>query len=194
MGWVSRLLCVAWLVLSASSVAAQSVAPLEADKVEAKKHYQRGVAHYGLNEYKAAVKEFQEAYRLNPDPAILYNLGLAYRLDGDLESALRVYKSFLRTVEPSQRREQVENIVTALEKQLRERPAPTSNAVKSEMPSSPASRNLLVVAAPPPRKKTPVYKKWWLWTTVGVVAAGAGVAIGLTVAGTANHTYPTITY
>jgi len=26
---------------------------------------------------------------------------------------------------------------------------------------------------------TPIYKKWWLWTIVGVVAAGAGVGVGL---------------
>ena len=27
--------------------------------------------------------------------------------------------------------------------------------------------------------ETPIYKKWWLWTIVGVVAAGAGVGVGL---------------
>jgi hypothetical protein len=31
---------------------------------------------------------------------------------------------------------------------------------------------------PPPAKHVPVYKKWWLWTIVGVVAAGA-VAAGV---------------
>ncbi len=28
-------------------------------------------------------------------------------------------------------------------------------------------------------QKRPVYKKWWLWTVVGVVAAGAAVGIGV---------------
>jgi hypothetical protein len=31
---------------------------------------------------------------------------------------------------------------------------------------------------PPPQKRVPVYKRWWLWTIVGVVAAGA-VAAGV---------------
>ena len=34
----------------------------------------------------------------------------------------------------------------------------------------------MVVAAPPPR---PAYKKWWVWTLVGVVVAGAAVGVGL---------------
>ncbi len=35
-------------------------------------------------------------------------------------------------------------------------------------------------AAEAPPQKAPVYKKWWLWTTVGaVVVAGAGVGLGI---------------
>jgi hypothetical protein len=31
-----------------------------------------------------------------------------------------------------------------------------------------------------PEKKVPVYKRWWLWTTVGaVVVAGVGIGLGV---------------
>ena len=33
-----------------------------------------------------------------------------------------------------------------------------------------------------PEAKTPIYKKWWLWTIVGVVVVGAGVGAGVGVA------------
>ncbi len=43
---------------------------------------------------------------------------------------------------------------------------------------------------------TPIYKKWWLWTIVGVVAVGAGVGAGLGVhysnSGDSAPTMPTI--
>ncbi len=42
-----------------------------------------------------------------------------------------------------------------------------------------AGASLVASAAP----KRPLYKRWWLWTTVGVIAAGAiatGLALGLT--------------
>lgn len=34
-------------------------------------------------------------------------------------------------------------------------------------------------AAPPVQQGTPVYKRWWFWTGVGVVAAGAATGIAL---------------
>ena len=42
---------------------------------------------------------------------------------------------------------------------------------------TPGSRAAKVTA--PPTRKTPIYKKWWLWTTIGVVVVGAGLGLGL---------------
>jgi hypothetical protein len=42
------------------------------------------------------------------------------------------------------------------------------------------SPSLALTSAPAAhRDAQPVYKKWWLWTIVGVAVAGAGVGIGL---------------
>jgi tetratricopeptide (TPR) repeat protein len=46
---------------------------------EARQHYQRGTAHYALGEYADAAAEYQEAFRLKQDPALLYNAAQAYR-------------------------------------------------------------------------------------------------------------------
>lgn len=55
-------------------------------------------------------------------------------------------------------------------------PATTSAAAAQGQPTQPAA------AAPrTPQRGVPLYKKWWLWTVVGVVAAGAvaGIAGGI---------------
>ncbi len=73
------------------------------------------------------------------------------------------------------------------------RPAPTPEKAAPERapssapaaapvatPASSAARaDAAVTSAAPPRARTPVYKKWWLWTTVGVVAVGVGVGLGI---------------
>jgi hypothetical protein len=52
------------------------------------------------------------------------------------------------------------------------------------------------VTAPPPeeprsteRSEAPIYKKWWFWTAIGVVAAGA-VGGALLLGGTSNPSCP----
>lgn len=56
--------------------------------------------------------------------------------------------------------------------------APATTAPSAEKPAVETRAEL--TGAPP--AKTPVYKKWWLWTIVGVVVVGAtvGAAVGAT--------------
>lgn len=45
---------------------------------EAGKHFQRGVTMYNEADYRAALVEFQRAYEIAPNPAVLYNIGQTY--------------------------------------------------------------------------------------------------------------------
>jgi len=94
-------------------------------------------------------------------------------------------------------REDVRQLIARLERELTEERAtktapppgvqpPSVAAAKSEpaplATPSPAP-SLTLTATPPPRHETPTYKKWWVWTLVGVAVAGgaaAGLAVGLT--------------
>ena len=55
-------------------------------------------------------------------------------------------------------------------------------------PAQTLAANPVLVAAPTDvavhreLRHTPLYKKWWLWTVVGVVAAGAAIGIGVAIA------------
>ncbi len=79
--------------------------------------------------------------------------------------------------------------VPAQPPRLESKPAPAApppaRQVQKEPPRlAPLPPPVKMVAAAPitqdpaPAKSTPVYKKWWLWTIVGVAVAGAGAGIG----------------
>jgi tetratricopeptide (TPR) repeat protein len=70
---------------------AQDDAPARARELAA-----RAQVHFDLGELDHAIADFREAYRLDPRPGLLYNLGQAYRLDGDFVTAAFMYRSFLR--------------------------------------------------------------------------------------------------
>ena len=63
---------------------------------EARAHYEKGTAAYALGRFADAAAEFEQAFTLKPDPALLYNAAQAYRLAGDRDRALQLYKSYLR--------------------------------------------------------------------------------------------------
>jgi tetratricopeptide (TPR) repeat protein len=154
----------------------------DAQRAEARKDYESGLAHFNLREYKQAAEDFQAAYRLRPDPVFLYNLAQSYRLGNDPEQALYFYRAYLRTSENPQNRAEVEGRIAGLEKLVadkRKLETPPDHALapkeKSLQPQAPA----IVATQPPEPRRTPVYKKWWLWTAVGVVVAGAAVGLGV---------------
>jgi tetratricopeptide (TPR) repeat protein len=55
-------------------------------------------------------------------------------------------------------------------------PATEAKPATTEAATTPAAATTVATEAP---RKTPVYKKWWLWTTVGVVVVGVGLGVGL---------------
>jgi hypothetical protein len=210
------------------------------DTAEARRHFQRGLAHYNLYEYKDAITEFEAAYRLHPDPSILYNLGQSYRLSNQPDEALKFYKTYLREAAAPPNRREVESRIADLEKlvEARQRTATPPDTPLQPRDASMAkieARPRHVEAAPPPhveasppphvelappahdetpplavtapiasapapveRRATPAYKKWWLWTIVGVVVVGAAVGVGVGVSQSSGsrfaNTYPGVSF
>jgi tetratricopeptide (TPR) repeat protein len=159
------------------------------DSESARAHFNRGTKLYDLGRYLEAAKEYEATYELKDDPAILFNIGQAYRLGGNLPDAIRAYKSFLRRVPDSPQRPTVEthirNMQAELDKQRAATPPPaTPPAATVAPPTAQATATAPPATASAPsddRGRTPVYKKWWLWTIVGGVVV-AGVVVGVTVA------------
>jgi tetratricopeptide (TPR) repeat protein len=160
----------------------------------ARAHYEEGTKLYDLGRYADAAHEYEEAFRLHPDPALLFNIGQAYRQAGDDEAALRAYRGFLRRFPEYEKRNEVEGYIKQLQQRLDDkRKAAEEHERQEQQRQEQQQQQLLqqqeqqhvapapapapvVVAAEPPRDHTPVYKKWWLWTIVGVVVVGGGAA------------------
>lgn len=165
----------------------------------ARRHFDKGTKLYDLGKYDEAAVEYEEAYKLKADPALLFNIGQAYRASGKISDALTAYKSYLRKVPDAPNRADVEGHIATLQHTLDEqsRPAPVPLPVPEISPPPAASPGAadLTVSATPPAHRTPVYKKWWLWTAVGGVVV-AGVLTGVLVAtvpknaSSPDNTYP----
>jgi tetratricopeptide (TPR) repeat protein len=163
---------------------------LAGDTESARAHFNRGTKLYDLGRYLEAAKEYETTYELRDDPAILFNIGQAYRLGGNLPDAIRAYKSFLRRVPDSSQRPQVEAHIRAMQETLdRQRaPAPAATPPAATMPSTGPAPTATPSPPPATDRGTPIYKKWWLWTIVGGVVV-AGVVVGVTVGVLASDSF-----
>ena len=143
--------------------------------------FKSGSQHYNLGEFQQALESFRDAYRNYDDPSFLFNIGQCERQLGHKREAVREYRAYLNNApETITNRDAIKQIVTQLEKEI-------ADEATAKMPPPPpplrvaepqSSRATLTASAPPPHEHTPAYKKWWVWTLVGGVAA-AGVATGL---------------
>jgi len=118
--WMLRLSLLT-LVASAAHAANPPTAPaLE----EAKQHADNGLALYKEARYPEAIAELEKAIslsiKLKPEAAgvVNYNLGQAYEKQGDIGSAVKAYKEYLRLVPKATDRAAVQTIIANLETRL----------------------------------------------------------------------------
>jgi tetratricopeptide (TPR) repeat protein len=166
--------------------------PAGADnKDAARAAYQEATREYDLNEFDKALEAFKRAYRNYEEPAFLFNIAQCERQLGKKDEAIKFYRSYLRKMPDAPNRAEVERLIAGLEASIdhdrttTKPPPPPEAPVLTPKPTAPAVVSAPLV--PPPStptvvKSKPAYKKWWLWTVVGVVAAGAaaGIAVGVT--------------
>jgi tetratricopeptide (TPR) repeat protein len=168
------------------------------DEATARSLYQRGMAHFQLEEYEVAIQLWQQAYRLKPSPAFLFNIAQAYRFSS--ERALAFYRKYLFLNPTAPNRAEVEKQIALLsgKAEVKEAPEPAPAitpmptrapvAAPAPVPTKTAEVKLQkeLVAKPPLPKS--VVKKPWFWAGTLVVAAALAVGIGFAVVdGTKSH-------
>ena len=136
--WVGCLVVACWLGSGPRSALADDGA------VAAKELFKKGQAHYALGEYDAAAEAYQSAYKLKPDPALLFNAGQAYRLGGKLDRALTIYRNYLRFYPDVENAETVRGQIAKLEKQIE-----AERAVATAPPAVPSPALEPPAATPP---------------------------------------------
>ena len=178
--------------------------PLWASSDDAKALYDKGTAAFALGNYEEAANDYEAAFKLKPDPALLYNAAQAHRLGGNKQRALQLYQSYLRLygdkglTKRSDLEDRIAELKAAIENDRRvatapptepaplsTRPEPSANEPKTPPPAATTSEpaaSTLTATAPPPAEKKPLVKKAWFWGVVAgavVVAAGVGLGVGL---------------
>lgn len=83
-------------LLSLALVALPAAAQDDPARAEARVHFQRGLELYDDGDLSAALSEFEEAYRISPNPRLLYNLGQVHAELGHAVEAADAYDRFLR--------------------------------------------------------------------------------------------------
>lgn len=103
-------------VALALAIPAAARAQRGADRT-AESAYERGLASLRANRFGDAVLAFEDSYRAAPVPAVLYNLGLAYRGAGRHRAAVDAFTRYLRdegAAVPPARRAAVERAMREL--------------------------------------------------------------------------------
>lgn len=159
------LLCIA-CTLFASSAQAQ-----ESSSEEAMALYERGSEAFNRGEFIESAELLEQAYALEADPTLLYNIARAYESAGDLAQAREAYERYLAEAPPdAELRQRVERRVQIIRSQPR---APQPSPDVPMVPEAPRHRE--VNAAP------------WIIFGIGVATLGAGLAVGILGVDTANR-------
>ncbi|MBI5481328.1 MAG: tetratricopeptide repeat protein [Deltaproteobacteria bacterium] len=138
---------------------------------QARGHFRRGETHFAMGRFVEALKEYQAAYELKPLPGFLFNIGQCHRNLGHFEEAVFSFKRYLRLKPDATNRAAVEELVSDLERQIAAQKATRPPALTG--PTGPTGLG----APPPPPPPRPVYQRWWFWTGIAAVAAGAAVGV-----------------
>jgi tetratricopeptide (TPR) repeat protein len=174
-----------------------------ADEVSsAKAHYLRATSHFAVGEFDDAARDYETAYKLHPDPALLFDAAQAHRLAGHHEKALLLYRSYVRMyptgASANSCKEQIARLTVAISADQKAKSSPPTGTTEPAPPvmEPKAPEPAQAETTPPPqpqpqpqphaappqpavtttaREQRPIHKKWWLWTAVGGAAVAAVV-------------------
>ncbi|HVX96261.1 MAG TPA: tetratricopeptide repeat protein [Polyangia bacterium] len=136
------------------AAAAPARAADESTAAQAREHYQKGTSYYDLGKYTEAIHEFEAAYELKNDPALLYNLAQSNRLAGNPEQALRFYRTYLRYVPKAPNRAEIDDRIKQLETLVNQKNAAQTTPPNQTIP--PGGNAQPPVTTAPPAATTPV--------------------------------------
>ncbi len=200
----SELLLLVLLASGVATGASSSETAARAAALEAKKAFD-------LGDFPKAIERYEAAYQLKAAPGLLFNLGQSHRKAGNLDRASFYFRRYLETNPPTAQAKATEDVIAEVDAALAQQKAEKAaqdkkNAERLELEEqrkhaaaeqlrqlevekarleveNAKGRQLTLEAAlnedaPEP----PVTQRWWFWTAIGVVVAGAPVTTATVVA------------
>jgi hypothetical protein len=114
---VAAVLTVAVLLLSFAATAQSD------DKTkQARGHYDRGTAFYKQGKFEKALEELMQAYVLDPNPRLVYNIARVHEDAGDYDNAVRFFQNYLTMAPRAKNRRLVRRKIRSLKKAIKRRP------------------------------------------------------------------------
>jgi len=112
-----------------------------AQKQEVRQHYEKASRAYDVQKFQEAIEEYQKTYEISGDPAMLFNVAQAYRLNGQPQESIYYYRRYLERSPTASNRAATEQKIAELEKVLSEGKAtpPVSAAPPPAAPPPPGS-------------------------------------------------------
>ena len=139
--------------------------------VEVDEHVAQGHRLYLLGRYQDAIAEYRRAYELRADPQFLFQIAEAYRQLGATEQALFHYERYLAGAAAGPDRAVAEQRVAEIESLRAAPPAPSPAAGLAAAPGAAQGATA--------KRPTPIWRRWWLWTAIGVALAAGATAAAL---------------
>jgi tetratricopeptide (TPR) repeat protein len=143
-----------------------------------------GAALYAARDYRRAIEKFIQAYALDGDPNLLFNIARCYEELGETDAAIEKYENFLKTPGADARgRQRARESLTALREAAetaRKSPAASnSHPASSEAPKAEAStaEHADVVQGP----------SAWPWVVLGGSVVSAAVGTTFYLMGVSDH-------
>jgi tetratricopeptide (TPR) repeat protein len=142
----------------------------------ARELFREGAERFKSGDFRGALERFEQAYQLDPNPILVYNMARAHESLGDIEDAMVAYQHYLELDPNASDRGAVEQRIATLRRDLEERRALEQRALESERQRRAAqSKAAPLPRSAPPRSPSAVP---WIIMGVGLGAVGAGVVLG----------------
>jgi tetratricopeptide (TPR) repeat protein len=164
---------------------ARPAAPASANASGVQQLNEEGAALYGARDYRRAIEKFIQAYAVDGDPNLLFNIARCYEELGDIDAAIEKYEVFLKTPGADARgRQRARDSVRALQQSKNATPqgsvAPQAAAAGSAQPESqPTNMGNTGDAADSGGP--------WPWLTLGGSVVFAAVGTTFYVLGAGDH-------
>lgn len=145
------------------------------DVATARAHYEKGKHAFDVGRYVEAAHEFELAYDAKDDPALLLNMGQAYRLAGDYPRAVNAYRAFLRNDPNAPNAEELRARIREMQLVIERQAQAAQDAGRAPAPVPPTTAPTTQAAAPADQPAP----RWYHNGFLALVGAGvASVAVG----------------
>jgi hypothetical protein len=155
---------------------------------EAHTHLQAALKAYNTADYDTAAKEFKATYDIDAKPAYLYGLAQSYRLGGNCDKAILVYKAYLRTSPTDALAKATQQNIKDCQTALTVHSKPPTGPTPSVPPGGsavtpPRGREVMGSTTPDHQLTSFWYRDPWGWALVGAGALGVGIGVAYLVEG-----------